>query len=452
MVANENASVARSAIAALRNLDLDAKTVVDAFNKVLDRDEQAVVIHAVEAMIERGAAAVPVINEILKNDRTALWGCVAIESIGPEASEALPGLMDLLGRTDDTLIRMNGFLAVASIGPAARSAGPQIAALFDQLTDPTEQAAAIYALGSIGYDDAESRVAVAIAADNQLLAAIGAWAEAKMHPDDDAKIDLAVSRLTQALRSDDAQLRTAAARALAELNLPVEKVAPALIAVANDPDPAVVDNVVDALASRGSKVAGRAGKALANPELKNVALAVLERLGTNGSDALPDMVAALAREQGPFRAKLQLTLAGFGPQAAAAAPELILSLESPDEDVRTSAMYALGCMGPAASDAAPMIEKKFSETAGFEKLAAAWSLIMIEPGNADYARYAVKHLPDGLHNPDSGIRLECVKALGSLGAAGKPVLEALRTVANEDDDDVVREAATQAIEQITSGR
>ncbi len=448
LVAHEDSSVARSAIAALRNLELDPKVVVDAFAKTLEHDEHAVVIHAVEAMVEGGADAVPVINEVLKNEKIAHWGCIAIESIGADASGALPNLLKLLESSEDSLTRLNGLLAVAAIGDAARSAGGQIAAMFEASKDDTEKAAAIYALGSIGYQGADDQLAAAVASQNQMLAALGAWAGAKLHADDDEKTELAVERLTEALKSDDAQLRSAAARALGELDLPPERVTPALIAIANDPDPSVVENVVDALVTRGPEIAGKAGQALSHPELKDVALAVLERLGPDASDAVPDMIAALDNEEGPFRAKLQLALAAFGPRAKAAAPQLIQSLDASDDKVRSSAMYALGCIGQAAADAAPLLEKKFADSSGFEKLAASWALIMIEPGNTEYASYAIEHLPEGLKNSDPGVRLECIKALGTLGASGKPVLDELRTIAMDDVDEDVRAAAEEAIQLI----
>lgn len=451
LVGNDDPAVARAAIGALRTMQADPHKVVEAFAEVVEHDDHAVVIHAVEALIENGRNSVPVINELLKNDRTALWGAIAIESLGPEAGDSLPDLLDMLARTQDTQTRVNGLLAVAAIGESAHPAGPRLIGMFDDLSS-NEQAAAVYALGTIGFDDAHDQLATALNSDNPLLAAISAWAGAKLHPDDPEKISLAVDRLTGALKSPDEQLRTAAARALGELNLPPARVVPALIQVANDPDPEVVANVVDALASRGQEVAGNAGQALSNPELKEVALGVIQRLGPDGQDALPGMIEALNNEQGEFRARLQMTIAGYGEAAAAAVPQLLKSLDSPDENVRTSAMYALGCCKGAATAAAPVIEKRFDQASGFEKLAAAWALILIEPQNPAYAKYALAHLPEGLENSDPGVRLECIHALASLGAAGKPALESLKAVAGNDSDPEVRKTAAAAVSAIEAGK
>ena len=269
----KDATVARAAIAALRVLEPGPERVLELLEATLSSDDQAVTLHALEAIIERGAAAAPLLNEALKRPKTAYLACAAIEHIGPEAASTVPALVELLGKTRHSKLQIQALLALASIGPPARSAAPQIVPLLETPDDPTVPVAAAYALGSIGASDPQSVAALkkAMAKDNQFLQMIAAWSIAKTHPDDEAAMQAAVGKLTQGLKSSDAALRTAAAKGLQMLQAPLEMVAPAMVALVNDPDPDVQENAISAVASLGESVVPRVVNGLKNPQLRGPA-------------------------------------------------------------------------------------------------------------------------------------------------------------------------------------
>ncbi len=285
MATNPDGRIARAAIAALREIQADRTMVVAAIADVLDSDEHAVAMHAVEALVERGAESVPFLTEALTNERAGYWAAIAIEQIGPDASATVPNLMKLLQKSSDLQVRVHTLLALAAIGEAAESECGQITDVLDNPEqDAAVRAAAAFALGSIGCAKADRSLREATAADSQLVSMIAAWALASIHPEDQGVLNVAVDRLTAGLGSNDARIRTAAAKGLNLLKPPPEVAGPALIAVASDPDPSVVANVIDALAGLGKPVLPHAVRALNNPELREVSLAVIARLGPDAAE------------------------------------------------------------------------------------------------------------------------------------------------------------------------
>ncbi len=87
---SKDGRVAREAIAALRNLKPGPERVTKALSTALRSNNQAVTIYALEAIVELGADAVPLLNEALKQPETAYLACTAIEQIGPKASDTVP--------------------------------------------------------------------------------------------------------------------------------------------------------------------------------------------------------------------------------------------------------------------------------------------------------------------------------------------------------------------------
>lgn len=217
-VTNRDSRVARAAIAALRNLNPDPERVLAVMNEVIASDDEAVVVYALEAAIERGAKAVPALNAALKQPRTAYLACVAIEQIGPDAAGTVPGLAELLGETKHSHLLTEALLALASIGPAAKSAAPQIMPLLEMKTDNTVPVAAAYALGSIGATDADDALKTASQGDsNPFLQMVAAWSLAKIHPDDAQLQQQALAQLQAGLKSDDPAIQAAAQKGIEKL-------------------------------------------------------------------------------------------------------------------------------------------------------------------------------------------------------------------------------------------
>jgi HEAT repeat protein len=225
LVASPDGRVARAAIKALRNLNPDPERVIAVLEKVLESDDRAVVAHALEAVIERGAKAVPVLNAALKRPRTAYIACAAIEQIGPDAAGTVPALTELLGTTKHSQLLIQALLALASIGPAAQSASPQIIPLLEHPTDATVPVAAAYALGSIGAADADEPLRRAVSQPNAFLQMVAAWSLAKIHPNDADLKQQAVDKLNAGLKSEDPAIRAAAEKGLKLLEPPAASTA-----------------------------------------------------------------------------------------------------------------------------------------------------------------------------------------------------------------------------------
>ena len=447
-VTSPDGRVARAAISALRNLEPDPKHVVVAMKGVLASDDDAVVLHAIEAIVERGGAAAPLLNEALKQPETAYIAAAAIQHIGPEARATVPALTKLLGETKHSQVLIQALLALASIGPDAQSAAPQIVPLLKSTTDETVPVAAAYALGSIGAKNADAELKAAVNSDNAFLQMTAAWALAKNHPEDQDLVKQAVAKLTQGLSNSDASIQTAAAKCLESLNAPAELVAPALIALANDSDPEVVDNVVSALASRGEAVVPKAINALKNPELRDLAARVITRVGPKAGMAVGPLVEAAAGADPEFRADIHIALAAIGPEAGPGTDVLVEGISSDDERVRHSALFALRQIGPNATKAAPKLHEMLDSAEGFDQLAAAWALSSVSSTKERVAPRIVPVLRLGLADPDAAERLETISAIRDLGKSGAALVDDLKRVAANDPDEDVRTAAADALKSI----
>jgi HEAT repeat protein len=217
--------VARAAITALRHLDPDPKHVIGALDQLLSSGDQIVVGHAIEAVTERGATAVPVLNEALKRPQTAYLACVAIEQIGPDAAGTVPALVELLGDTKHSHLLIQTLLALASIGPEAKSASAQIIPLLEHSTDATVPVAAAFALGAIGAADADASLRDAMAKPNPFLQMVATWSLAKIHPDDAQLRQQAMQKLEAGLKSKDPAIQAAAEHGLKLLESPVKQAA-----------------------------------------------------------------------------------------------------------------------------------------------------------------------------------------------------------------------------------
>ena len=225
-VTTPDGRVARAAIAALRTLNPDPKHVVAALDRLLSSDDPVVVAHAIEAAVERGASAVPVLSEALKRPKTVYLACAAIEQIGPDAAGTVPALTELLGDTKHSQLMIQTLLALASIGPAAQSASPQIIPLLEHATDATVPVAAAYALGSIGAADGDAALRTALTKPDPFLQMVAAWSLAKIHPDDPQLNQQAAEKLQAGLKSDDPAIQAAAEKGLKMLQPPAKQAAP----------------------------------------------------------------------------------------------------------------------------------------------------------------------------------------------------------------------------------
>ncbi len=430
----QDARVARAAIAALRNLKPDPQHVIAVFerrsNQVMKQSRCTRWRQLSSGEPQRRRCS----TKCSKRPKTAYVACAAIEHIGPEAAATVPALTELLGKTRHSQLLIQALLALASIGPAAESAAPQIVPLLEMPNDATVPVAAAYALGSIGAKNADAALRRAASKDNAFLQMIAAWSIAKLHPDDEAAQGAAIEKLTQGLKNSDAGIRTAAAKSLQMLQAPPDKVAPALIALVNDPDPEAQENAINAVASLGESVVPRTVGALQNPQLRGPAARVLARLGPKAAAAVQPLIAAAKDGDPQFRAEINFALAAIGPAAAPASGILAEAIASDDQHIRESALYALREIGPGAKAASAALVKRMQADNSFDAMAAAWALSKIAANDAAIAPQAVAKLTSGLSSADAQTRHESAQALAAWGPAAKSAAQSLARVSKEDGD------------------
>lgn len=448
MVTDTDGRVARIAIAVLRELKPDRKFAAEALAEVLDHEEQAVAIYAVEAMVEGGADSVPFLTEALKAERSGYWAVVAIEQIGPAAAETLPGIIRLIENTSDSQVRMQGLLALAALGPAAEGACETVSNLLKTEQDTAARAASVYALGSIGCVDSVPALNDAANDENALVSMIATWALAMVQPEDKQAQQRAVAKLIAGLKSNESRIRVVAAKGLNRLDAPPEMVAPELIAAAKDPDPSVLANVLDALASLGAPVLKRAVPALQKPEVRDIAVAVISRLGSEGAAAAPGLLAAVDTNDPEFTAQIHHALGEIGAATPAVLEELKSSLASQNGPIRQSAILALGNLGPKAAAVSDSLRELIGTANSFDQIAAAWALVQIHPNDGEVATLCFPHLLAGLKSNEAIVRVESANALGAMGASAKDALETLMALAENDANPAVREAAENAVNAI----
>lgn len=447
LVTNKDGRVARAAIAALRKLNPDPKLVMDTIQQVMESDDEAVQLFALEAVVARGAAATPILIEALQRPQTAYLACTAIQQIGPAAKETVPAISTLLTKTKHSQLQIAALLALASIGPAAQPAEGQIETLLKTSQDATVPVAAAYALGSIGAKNADATLRAAMMKENSMLQMLAAWALAMLHPEDQASMKQAVDKLTDGLGSNDAAMRMAAVRGMRKLNAPPELVAPALVRMANDPNPDVSANVVAALADVGEPIVPRVAKALSKPELRGLAIRVIKKLGPKAAGAVDALVDAANGADAMQQADIYLALAAIGPSAAPATDVLAKSLKSDDDHVRHAAIFALRQIGPGATEAVPQLVSMLGDQDSMVALASAWALAAIAGSDGGVASKVAPVLAQGLVSADERAQLESVDAIVALGPGGASAAPILKKLAEEDDSESVREAAAEALKK-----
>jgi len=179
-----------------------------------------------------------------------------------------------------------------------------------------------------------------------------------------------------------------------------------------------------------------------------LAVKVLTKMGPKASGAVEALTGSIRGADPKFVVQVQMALAAIGPAAAPAADQLAAGVSNEDAGVRESALYALRAIGPGAKSAVPALVAKAQSGETFDAMAAAWAVAAIAPNDADAVAKVLPQLTRGLADSDANNRLESAAAFGDLGAAGKPGVDALTKVKDDDGNPAVREAAADALKQI----
>mgnify|MGYP003629813435 CR=1 FL=1 len=148
-----------------------------------------------------------------------------------------------------------------------------------------------------------------------------------------------------------------------------------------------------------------------DPDLRILALKILEHIDQNTEPALQSMIKAL---------------------------------EDDHRIVRICALTPVASFGAKAIDAVPILEKWIGSDDEFSHVSAAGHILMIAPSRADEL---LPILIESLESDDFGIRCQTAWLLGQLGKIAKEAVPALKRML--DDDSFVRSVALEAIRDIT---
>lgn len=339
-------------------------------------------------------------------------------NVGARSRSVLPQLIDLLHDGVPDHVREVAVTAIGRYGKEAKNAVDPLVQLLST-TRPALSAQAIRALGNLGCADERVRSAL-----------VNLWLSPLQHQNAKAQVAIALCKLhipaqnllgtlAKALvASQDANLRQAAAEALAWCSK-------------NDPD------VVPALltASLSDK----------KDEVRQMAQAGLDRMGLSHEQA-----AELCSRQLGTSTYAEVALGKSGQLAVAS---LIEALGSEDPAIRVKAARTLGFLGEVAAEATSALTSAFQDNNLDVRLAAAKGLWNITK-TADVVVPALVDLLEVTEVADLGAdetrRMfiqTIMEALSRIGPPAKAAVSAL-TVWAKDQNRHIREAAVTALQNI----
>lgn len=393
-----------------------------------------------------GTAAKPALPALIKavsDPDKQVWSLSlgALANLGPDAAEALPALIENLdsrrnrgGRERDRRqLLMRSAFVISRIGPVA------IPRLIEALKsgDAVTRAGSARALGSMG-PAANAAIPVLVAnlphgdADErrETIDALGLIGRD------------AAPALGEALGSSDASVRAGAALALAQIGQEAKGVASKVAdAAAKEGNPAARAALLSAVGKTGVEPARAAELLVAgvkddNEEVRHGAINAVFLL-RSASDRLVPALTMLLRDANPVLSERAAAVLGrLGPAAHASVPAL-LEVARRRSPMPQACLDALGQMGPSV---VPVVLKAIAGENPDALTPGHWSVKCLEKIGGE----SVTPLAAALGDASAGVRLVAARALGQLGPAAAPAMNALLGAAG-DDDPRVRAAILTAL-------
>ncbi len=452
LITDEKPAVRYAALDALGEIEPGPEMVVPLMIASLGDQNPAVIREALHALADRGPSIVPAMIEALKDDRTEYWALLVLQTIGPDAKEAVPAIIEVLKEPDEPWQRMEAAITLGKIGPASASAVPQLVELLD---DPEKGVthAAVYALAMIGpaAKPAAKQIRTHLDTEDPFQWVAGSWALAKIYPDNKTIQKTTARFLAVMLTDEDQQVRRAAAQALLNIKPGPAIMLPALENALKDADLSIVEDALTAIAGLGQDALPVLIHALQHDRVRMQAAYLLQQLGPKAAPAVAALIEAYGNEQrADVRRELLFTLGHIGPAAQEATDIAIEGCCNDDKGISYASMYVLGQLGPQAMRAKDALKAHLDSDARYHAATAAWALAMIDPGDPDLISKGVPLFVETLDSENPNVRREAAIALGKLGQPAKSALPALKKATGDKNPEAAK-AATAAIKIIQGG-
>ncbi len=469
--------VRRRAAYALSQLDaVAAKHAVGALLEALGDTESRVRARVAQALGKVGPAARtagPALLELLRDPRGPVRASAAraLAQVA-EARLAVPGLVQLL-HDPEVPVRGYAILALGECGPAAKEAVPALEALQEKDADLDVRNAAGQALEKI--DPSPALLHAALASPD---AGRRHWAVSLLRLKGPAARGSVLELIAVLQHDDSAQVRAAAAFALAKIGADPARISPPLVAALHDADAVVRHAAALALGTLASDAHGAAPALAAtlqdeNVEVASAAAVALGRQGAQAEAVVPRLVELLRSDDLALRRRAVAVLAALGPAAHGAVPALLESLKDSDPEVRDEAIRALISDGPQPGAPLPVLVEALHHNdahvrswaclslgqAG-SKAASAVPILLACLQDKDFhvasaaglaltqvGPAAVPALAQALEHVDPRVRTGAARALGGGGFQARRAAPALRTALADESPDV-RLAAAAALGRI----
>jgi len=175
--------------------------------------------------------------------------------------------------------------------------------------------------------------------------------------------------------------------------------------------------------------------ALKNPngQVRELAVVALAELAVSPSKRVAALITALKDPYARVRRRAARALGDLGGHALSALPQLVAGLRDPDPSVRRDSAGTLGRLGPAAQTASAGLVALLGEPEVRTRVVAATALKRM-------GRVAVPVIVQGLGHPDPELRGRCATLLGQMAPDDSAVAVALRSVADDINEEVRRRA------------
>ena len=446
----------RAAVRALRRYKSLADLGPIVAKQLADADP-GVIVAALQTLSDMGDDAVPFLMEALKDPKSKYWAEIALAELGPDAAPATAALAAAAedGPTEE---RLQALLTLAAIGDRAAAAAP-VAVKALESDDAALRLPAAFALGRMKAAAGDESLKKVAAGDDPFLGGVAAWALARIHPEDQALVADAVTRLRQGLANADPDARAACINGLSDLAGSLgddarTQLAGEFAGLLADADPTTGRSAGAALIRLGSPAVAALRAKLADPALRLNVIEILSVMGPAAKPALGDLVTALGDADPLCRGDAAVAIAALGADAAEAVSPLqkMLADASATEGERYAAAYALGRIGPAAAAAAPVLRELAQSEDEMLATVATWAGLKIKPDDASQFEAAIPLLRRALRGDRGMVRLEAAVALGDIGPAAASAIPILELVSEEDSVKEVRVAAAAALAKIRAGR